>query len=515
MATEQPAVRGTTPAFGPAWTRWAWRRLTSMRTALLLLALLALAAIPGSLLPQRNVASDPSAVPQFYVEHPTLAPWLNGLGLFHVYSAPWFAAIYLLLLVSMTGCVLPRCVRLWREVRAQPPRPPTRLDRQDEYRCLTVHAAPAAIVPRAAELLRRRGFRVTESQGEVRAEKGFSRELGNLVFHLSLLVLLVGVASGKIFGFEGRAALVEGDTFVNVRSAYDAFTPSAMTDVSGLTPFSVTLDSLESEFAMVGARVGEPRRFDARVRYTLEDGTRSQAIIRPNEPLDVEGTKLYLTGHGYAPSVTVRDGRGDVAFSGPVIFLPLDGALTSDGVIKAQNAKPAQLGFEGLFLPTATDARAAVSQFPGLLSPRLDLVAYTGDLGMGGGAAQSVFSLDKTQLNELARRSLAIGETWKLPGAMGSVTFDGVARFANFQIAHDPGKEISLAAAVLLLTGLTVSLLVRRRRVWVKVSTNGPAGALVELASRSLTGRSLPDGELIELERELASSLEERVGSIP
>ena len=95
-----------------AWARWAWRRLTAMRTAIVLLVLLALASVPGSILPQRGVSSDPSSVLNFYDEHPTLAPWLDRLSLFDVYSAPWFAAIYVLLLVSMTGCVLPRCAHL-------------------------------------------------------------------------------------------------------------------------------------------------------------------------------------------------------------------------------------------------------------------------------------------------------------------------------------------------------------------------------------------------------------------
>ena len=35
--------------------RTAWRRLTSMRTALILLFLLAVAAVPGSLLPQLSL----------------------------------------------------------------------------------------------------------------------------------------------------------------------------------------------------------------------------------------------------------------------------------------------------------------------------------------------------------------------------------------------------------------------------------------------------------------------------
>ncbi|MGH3095550.1 MAG: cytochrome c biogenesis protein ResB, partial [Streptosporangiales bacterium] len=73
--------------------RWAWRQLTSMRTALFLLFLLAVAAIPGSLLPQRP--ANPGRVQQYFAQHPTLAPVLDRLSGFDVFGSPWFAAIYL------------------------------------------------------------------------------------------------------------------------------------------------------------------------------------------------------------------------------------------------------------------------------------------------------------------------------------------------------------------------------------------------------------------------------------
>lgn len=222
--------------------------------------------------------------------------------------------------------------------------------------------------------------------------------------------------------------------------------------------------------------------------------------MRPNEPLDVSGTKVFLTGHGYAPVVTVRDGRGDVAFSGPVIFLPRDSSYASQGVIKAPDARPLQLGFDGFFLPTAAiGARGPYSAFPDTLDPQLVLTAFAGDLGMDTGRPQSVFTLDTSQMDQLTRpdgdpvaRALSVGETMRLPDGRGSLTFDRVARFANFQIARDPGKEISLLAAVLLLAGLTTSLAVRRRRVWVRI-TPSPAGAVgeIEIAGQSLTRRPL------------------------
>lgn len=496
MQNSSPAPTQATSGWG--WGRWIWRTLTAMRTAVMLLALLALAAVPGSLFPQRNVASDPAAVPQYITEHPQLAPWLDRLGLFEVYSSPWFAATYLLLLVSTTGCVVPRCARLWRECRAKPPSGPKRLDRMDSYRQFTLEVPRELLVARAAALLRGRGYRVEATETEVAAEKGYVREVGNLAFHLSLLVLLVGVAGGKLLGYEGRVALVEGETFTNVTSAYDAFTPAALADVDGLTPFSVTLQRFDTAFATSGAKVGEPRKFDAEVSYSVGD-EESSTMIRPNEPLEVEGTKLFVSGHGYAPQVTVRDGKGDVVFSGAVIFLPLDGALTSDGVVKVPNAQPTQLGFEGLLLPTAPPAGGTTSQFPSLIAPRLDLVAYAGDLGMSAGAPQSVFTLNKAQLEEVDRQSLTVGETMQLPGGAGSITFDGVARFVNFQIAYDPGKGIALIAAILLLVGLTTSLFVRRRRQWVRVTEGGDGTVVVEVAGRSLTRRTLPEGEADEL----------------
>lgn len=481
------------------WARWAWRRLTSMRTAIVLLVLLALTAVPGSLLPQRGVASDPAAVANFYRQHPDLSPWLDRLSLFNVYSAPWFAAVYVLLLVSMTGCVVPRCAQLWRDFRAAPPPAPRRLSRETGHRRGDA-AATTDPLNAAAAYLRARRFRVTSTGHEVRAEKGRSRELGNLAFHLSLLVLLFGVAGGKLFGYEGRVALVEGTTFANVASSYDALTPAPWADVNGLEPLEVTLDDFEAEFETEGARFGEPRSFEAAVSYEgdEENGT---FTVRPNRPLDINGTKFFLTGHGYAPELTVRDGNGDVAASGPTIFLPVDQAFTSDGVVKVPDARPAPLALQGLFLPTAVEGPdgMGVSAFPDQVNPIVQLMAFTGDLGLDDGTTQSVYELDFTDLEQVRdgegkpwRVRLAPGETVQLPDGLGSVTFDGLSRFANFQVARDPGKEVSLVAAILLMLGLTASLAVPRRRIWVRRNDDGT----VELAARSLSRRPVPPVEL-------------------
>lgn len=509
LKTDTPAAtpaQPSTPRTSWGWFRWAWRTLTSMRTAVILLALLAMAAIPGSLFPQRNVASDPAAVQQYTAEHPRLAPWLDRFGMFDVYASPWFAAIYVLLLVSMTGCVLPRSRRLWQSVRSAPPPAPRNLARLEDHRTWETDQEPSEIIATAAAHLRGKRFRVVATTGEVRAERGYLREVGNLAFHLSLLVLLVGIAAGKLVGFEGRVAVAEGATFANDRSQYDAFTPSAWTDVDDLEPLSFRLEEFDVSYQTSGPNLGQPSEFKARVAYRAGKGEEQTLTVEPNHPLNVNETKFFLTGNGYAPIVTVRDGRGEVVFTGPVLFMPLDASYASDGVIKAPDAQPTQLAFEGFFLPTAdVGPQGPYSMFPDTLNPQLFLTAYTGDLGFGDGVPQSVFTLDKDQLTQVRRngqpfsKALSVGETMRLPGDEGSLTFDGVSRFANFQIAYDPGKKITLAAAIVLLVGLTASLAIRRRRLWVRVRPADSGGSVVEVAGFSLTRREPAPAEIDDL----------------
>ena len=119
---EPPVTQPRLGAVG--WARWTWRSLTSMRTALFLLLLLAVAAVPGSTFPQRSI--DAARTAQWITDHPTAGPVLDRLGFFEVYASPWFAAIYLLLFVSLIGCVLPRLRIHWHQLRSVPPRAPRR-----------------------------------------------------------------------------------------------------------------------------------------------------------------------------------------------------------------------------------------------------------------------------------------------------------------------------------------------------------------------------------------------------
>lgn len=462
--------------------RWAWRQLTSMRVALILLFLLAIASIPGSVLPQNG--TDPVRVDDWIENNPTWGPVLERFGFFDVYAAPWFAAVYLLLFVSLIGCVLPRSLTHLRALRSVPPAAPRRLDRLAGFQSMTDSRAPDEVLEAASEGLRGRRWRVARGDGWVAAEKGYLRETGNLLFHVALVALLISVAYGALFGWRGNVIVRQGTGFSDTLTQYDAWGGGRLVNPDNLPPFAFTLDEFLVEFERDSSQRGAPRLFEANVTVYPSPGAESEAqTIRVNEPLVVDGAKVFLVGHGYSPVLIVRDALGRVVNDQGVVFLPQDGNFTSTGVVKAPDARPA-LGIQGLFLPTAAvdEIRGPHSTFPAPDDPAVFLSAWTGDLGLDSGVPQSIYRLDTANMTQLGLESLRQGQTWDLPEGIGSVEFAGIERWASFQIAHDPGKEPALISAMLALGGLMLSLFVRRRRVWVRVSPSETGDTVVHVA---------------------------------
>jgi cytochrome c biogenesis protein len=512
------------------WLKWVWRQLTSMRIALVLLFLLALGSVPGSMLPQQG--TNPAGVQQYFTSHPALAPWLNHFGLFNVFGAPWFAAIYLLLFASLAGCVVPRTFRLAGSARTLPPRAPrhlARLPRSAEY---ATALAPADAVEVAARVLSGHGFRLrrpvtpadaadpAEAGHWVSAEKGYLREAGNLLFHLALLGVLVSIALGGLFGYKADRLLVQGQTFADTASALDEFHPGRFVTAGDLGPFTITLNKFDASYISSGQQRGQPSAFDARISYTEQPGGPARTgQLEVNRPLSVDGAKVYLIGHGYAPEFRVTDASGHVVYSGATPFISgPTGNLLSEGVVKVPDAQPEQLGFTGVFVPTAVDVGGTLeSVFPAADNPVVSLIAYAGNLGMNSGPTQSVYQLDTGGMQRLTANPQVLlpGQSLKLPGGRGTITFVGVRQWVSLAITHDPGQLPALICGMAALGGLLLSFMIRRRRVFVRARA-GEHGSTVQVGGLARTDASGGfEAEFAELAAELKSAHEQAASHQP
>ena len=332
--------------------------------------------------------------------------------------------------------------------------------------------------PRSEEALR-----VDAYDDSVAAERGYLREAGNLVFHVSLIFVLIGVAIGVLFGFRGTSVVIVGRASQQPHSVRRLLAGARFTDTD-LVPFSVILKDFEAKFETGPVQRGAARLFRADVEVTEAAGAAPrQETLEVNKPLHIGGTTVHLIGHGYAPEVTIKDAQGNVAFSGPVVMLPQDGNFSSIGAIKAPDARPERLAFEGFFFPTALlNDEGPQSIFPDALNPALFMNVWYGPPKVETGRPENVYSLDTTGLTQMkeadgqpVRIGLKVGDGVNLPDGKGSIQLDGWVRWVKLQIGATPGVTISLIALGFAVTGLCLSLFIRPRRVWIRVRGGGQA----------------------------------------
>lgn len=518
------------PAPGPVRTspfavlRNAWRGLTSMRTALVLLFLLAVAALPGALLPQRSL--NLNLVDQYFTDHPDLAPLMDRIGLFDVFAAPWFAAIYLMLMVSLIGCVLPRSVEHLRALRTPPVATPRNLGRLPHHATGPVDGTPDEVADRVRALLRgwRSAERTEERAGagvrEFSAEKGYLREAGNVLFHLAMVGLLVGFAAGKLYGYEGSVIIPVGNQFCNSGIlGYDSFRAGLRVDGTELEPFCLRIDQFEASYRADGQAADYRAEIGYQTTSDLDEGSTAEwrpATLAVNAPLRVDGLRVYLMDHGYAPRFTVTFPDGQQR-TGEIQWRVVDpSTLLSEGATKferpgitdEEQRRTSQLAITGLFAPTSSGGDVVTSVFPALRDPEVAVDVLRGDLGLDDGRGQSIFQVDQRQvesgaLQRVARANLVPGQEITLDDGT-VIRFDGVNQWVGVQVSHDPGQDWVLVFAIAVLIGITLSLTIRRRRFWVRLQAADTEGrTVVELGGLARTDRAGYGEEFDRLRAEL------------
>lgn len=510
------------PRLGPIeWLRWAWRQLTSMRTALLLLLAVAIAAVPGSLISQNS--SDPNGVALFRANNSaTVVRIVEFFQLFDVYTSVWFSAIYILLFISLVGCVVPRARHHFAALRARPPRTPSRFDRLPARSSTVLAAGTEEALAAATRVLKNNRYRVERYGASVSAERGYLRETGNLVFHSALVGVLITVFIGGGFTYTGQKALTVGSTFVNLQSNYDSFFHGRFFSAQSLQPYSLKLDRLDVTYEQQNPNAfGQPLDYTAHVT-TFQDGVTKQSTIKVNEPLTIGGTQVYLLGNGYAPVISVTNADGSLAFpSQPVVFLPQGASMRSLGVVKATDTTDPkkQIGLNGFLYPTPVVRDGQLdSIYPGVGKQSLiTLNVYEGDLGTSDGSPQNAYELDTSKMTLVAGRDAKTelpaiqlspsSPTATLPDGLGTVHLDGIVRYAGLDIHHDPSQGWVALFVGLAVLGLIVSLLVPRRRMWVKVTDEADGRVTVEYAALARGDDPNLDRAVAELERDHRAAL--------
>jgi len=500
-----------------------WRTLRSMRTAIILLLMLAAAAVVGSLIPQ--IPNSPQRVAAYQVDHPFWAKVFQAAGFFDAFGAWWFALITTLLFVSLVACLIPRSRAMIRAARAKPIHA-RELDAFPAFAERPVAFAPDAAASGAAAVLRRKHYRVELDApgGSVAAEKGALREIGSLAFHWAFLVLLVAVIVGKGTGYVGHATIVEGYGWTDARFNYDGDLRTGRFFGGTFSGTQIQLQDFQDDFRTSGI----PMDFSSELTLSAPDGSSEQADVRINHPVVFNGIRIYQFGFGWAPIVEVK--RGDqVLFDGPVVLgqnaAPGENPLAQpwEGFVKLSTLRPQVAIAVRLYPDVGAYLRSLTTGVPQPMieanAPFMEYEVWQGKL-----LDNSLASLDTRFMHRTSRG--LIGKGWTvdatrgcvvsgtsdaIPASLAGVTcpdgggpaalamaFPDLRQYTTLQISRDATVPWVLAAAILIVLGLLPALYVSRRKVWVRARPDG-TGSILQVGGFALQRKDRFDEEFASL----------------
>jgi cytochrome c biogenesis protein len=295
--------------------------VSSMRFAIALLVMLAIAAIIGTVMKQNQAAPD--YVNQF---GPFWFEIFRKLGLYTVYSAWWFLAMLAILIVSTSLCVARNAPKMLRDMRSW--RDSVREESLRNFHHKTEWTAPGSAVVLASQTAQRlgnAGYRVKlvdKPNGVlVAAKKGAGNKFGYIFAHSAIVVILLGglldsdlpirfqewfmgktpyTGAGLISqiapqhrlglgnpSFRGNTMIPEG------QNSSTAILPQANGVLVQELPFTIHLNKFIVDFYSTGM----PKLFASEVVIRdSETGKSFPASIKVNQPLIYRGVAVYQSG---------------------------------------------------------------------------------------------------------------------------------------------------------------------------------------------------------------------------
>ena len=255
----------------------AWKFLSSVKLAIVLIIILTIASIVGTLIPQGRSAAEYAA------RYGGLAPLLTGLRLTNLYRSVWYLALLLFFSANLIVCTISRLGPKWR--RAFGPAPDSDAKAVASMRTNARFRLPlqsAAARDRVVGALRARHYRVAanEQDGKVvlQARKRRLGWFGSDVVHVGLLVIIAGGLTSGLVSRRAELALADGQT---------ADVPNAA--------FQVRLDKFETEYYPQGGVK------DWKSTVTVIEGGAPvlTKVIEVNEPLTYRGYSFYQQSYGF------------------------------------------------------------------------------------------------------------------------------------------------------------------------------------------------------------------------
>ncbi len=409
-----------------------WKLFSSMKTAIILLLLLALASVFGT-----------------FRETP------------EVYHSWWYTTILVLMLVNLIVCSINRFGIAWRRTFAPTisttPKQAGVMKKSEQFNVLIT---PQEAASRIVTTLRSRAYKVLQKEESgsisIYATKGRLAIWGPYLTHLSILVIFLGAVIGAKFGFEGAIVIPEGE----MTSYY--YTK----DSDGEKPLGFQLKL--HDFHVDYDKQGRPSAYNSDLE--VFEGGRSivRKVIDVNRPLTYKGISFFQASYGPILKVVVTSSNGE---AGSALFWieVVESEKTIDYRLANVEPQGIRLGDKeiGVFV------HDFIPNFTGVAAKRMDALPPD--------PAALIY------LNQRYPSEMSI-ENWKSLGWIKSgqtveskgykVTLETI-EYSKLDISRNPGLPILYAGFILVLLGIFAAFYINHRIVRVSISPAGNGSSVV------------------------------------
>jgi cytochrome c biogenesis protein len=443
-------------------TKALWSFFSEMKTAIVLLFILALISILGTVIRQ-------NASPEEYTAVYGASKYaiIKLLSLTNVYDAWHYRLVLALVGINLTVCSLNRFNVTWRRtfqpnVRAGA----DRIEKMQRSETIACSGTITDVTDKISAAMHSGHYQVIKDNGPddvvLFAAKGRISLWGPYLTHLSLLVIFIGAIFGKSLGFTGYTAIHEGG-FTSTYATESTNTEKNLGFKVGLDKFEIGHDNK-----------GNPTAYKSDLQVYEGDVKVAEKVIDVNHPLTYKGVSFFQSDYGMTSIRVKITGSGgqteDIDFEVETGSGPFGKTFTVSG----ESFKQVSIGGKLLTV------------FVHDLVPDYVSGSETGQSDLPINPAAKIMVNDRLpEYKELDAWSklgwLEVGKSAQFKDF--TVTFDKVVNYTGLQVSRNPGLPVIYLGFGLLLTGIFLSFYVPYRMIRIRISTTGTRLAVIAGAS--------------------------------
>jgi cytochrome c biogenesis protein len=417
-----------------------WSFFSSVKLAITLLIIIAIASILGTIIPQQDAAGEFAGKLS-----PGMASVLDKLQVFDIFHSIWFLGLLLLLSVNLIVCSLNRFPSSWKRFRAiSPPDEPALFKDLESNRVILTERKLEGEAERIEGLLKKR-FKIVERKDKgvtsfVTAEKGRFSYFGVYLIHVSVLIIIAGMIIGFLLGFEAYVEVPEGESFDTVQ----------LKGGKGIKKLDFTVRC--DRFTIDYYKDGTPKLYQSDIAFIKNDNTLHQTPVIVNHPATFEGIRFYQAHYGKVPS-------------GEAVIMLQKGR---------EKAQPIKVSVGKAFDLPGNEGKATVVRMePNLMqmgpAVKINIAADTGNVQFW------VFQ----NIEQIEEENPGLTDHVPLfnPGVFAPYVFSldmiQTKYFTGLQVARDPGVPVVVAGSLLLVFGFMAVFFYAHRQVMVRIDRQG------------------------------------------